>query len=101
MPVVQLRQEGVAAPYLCGAQGLGPPNPKVVTEGGQVLQAGEPRAQGASGEEAVEGGGHRGCSRVSGGSACGMLAGAESEDSRRGGGWGAVSEGEEGGPGPP
>ena len=32
--MVQLRQEGVTAPRLRGVQGLGPPDPETVAEGG-------------------------------------------------------------------
>ena len=54
---------------------------------------------GASGAEAVEGGSHKGCSRVPGGRASGVLAGGEGEGTGRGGGRGCGIGGRGGRPG--
>ena len=59
MSVVQLRQKGVASSPLGRVQGLGAPDPEVVEASGQGLWV--EASEGASGEEAVEGGG---CFRV-------------------------------------
>ena len=65
MSVVWQRQERVAPPSAYGMLGLGPSDPEVVGEGGKGLQVEVSKS--AGGEKAVEGGGHRGCSGVSGG----------------------------------
>ena len=70
--MVQVRQERVTASRLHRVQGLGPPDPKVVGQGGQGRQVGAP--QGTGGEQAVGGDGHRGGTGVFEGHPCGVLA---------------------------
>ena len=62
MPVVQLRQEGVAVSPLRLVQGLGAPNPEALETSRQGLWV--ETSEGTGGKEAVERGGHRGCTRV-------------------------------------
>ena len=64
MPVVQLRQEGVAVSPLRRVQGLGVPDPGALEASGKGLWV--ETSEGAGGKEAMEGGGHRGCARVLG-----------------------------------
>ena len=79
----------------------GPPDPKFVEAGAKGLWVEAP--EGAGGEEAVEGGGHKGCSGVSGGRVGWAVAVGRAMRAPRveAAGEDEVSEGEEGGPGSP
>ena len=84
VPMVQMRQEGVAASRLHRVRGLDPPDPKAVGEGGQGRQVGA--SQGASGEEAVEGDGYGGGAGVFKRHPGRILVDGEGEGARGGGG---------------
>ena len=98
--MVWQRQERVTPPPLHRVPSPATPDPEALEAGGKGLRVETP--QGSGGKEAVEGGGYGGCAEVSGehpGRT--LIVGRVARAPREVVGKGAVSEGEEGGLGPP